>query len=71
MTREWRKLDTPANPESRLSNEDQTRSNTEIIPVCRMGMRNQLGVLVESPSLSWLKTNKNHIQKDVKNLEWA
>ena len=29
-----------------------------------MEMKNQLGVLLEFPSLSWLETIKNHTQKD-------
>ena len=31
--------------------------------VCPVEMRNQLGVLLEIPSLSWLVTNGNHTQK--------
>ena len=64
MNTEWRKPDTSAHPLTRLPNEDQTRSNTENFLVCPVELRNQPGVLLKIPSLSWLETTKNHTRKD-------
>ena len=48
----------------------KTRSVAEKILVCPVELTNQLGVLLEFPSLPWLETNQNYSQRRCKIRNW-